>query len=576
MKIPWTYLFCAFLCLGVVSCDYVRSWSTSERKSVSSTGGNEQSRLLSSAVYPVGGGTQYSGGQNVGDASKYNTSASPCALNQQNCKTEVVQSIANICPTGYIYDRNQCVRSEVNIQRAEKLLHCKAGFQMINGQCVSHGSQSSGVAAFKSCPSGYNLYGNMCYPIQSPVRPIEPVMPVVQPVQPIQPGTQCPHGYTWNGVNCDQYVPTCQGPPCAYGQITQPQCGGYLGVCPMVQSCCPPIPPPFPPPITPPFPPPITPPFSPSIPPPAPIPPTIDCPPGYVLMNNWCFIQGPDIIIVAPIESCPNEYYFVNGECVKSVVIIITKPPITCPPGSILTALGCVIYTCCNETQPTTNCTITPCPKPCPPCPPQPCPTSEQGSSNLTNYINNDNPVNVTNNVNVNTSTNIVIHLSTDSQQATIDHDGNSSVITFRPHVVPIPDPVPQPNCCTVASPRMCRRAEGGSWSCFHRKKEVCSSMCERPRIYIRPRRPVYHHQVLVTVPMRRRIPMPIYPDMHDCSGCYNRGYCSEYCSSYDCGSSDCSYMGQENYCHQYGGDFCSEDYGCLDEEYCSGGSVDY
>ncbi|XP_059621768.1 uncharacterized protein LOC132265207 [Phlebotomus argentipes] len=409
---------------------------------------------------------------------------------------------------------------------------------------------------------------SLCYP-ENP-----PVPPTVSP--PVSPPT-CPYGYVWNGAQCQITTPTCPANyyyanNLCYPYQTTPTspCQTapnpvYCGVSQMSNPCCvvptqsvaPPIHPVFPttPPVITPKPP-VTP-----VPPLNPIHPRLECPTGFVLKNGKCiYIQvSPPTL---PYQKCYPGFILKNGECVWENAKIITKPPtIDCPPGTQMTPSGqCIRLTCVGGTT-VNNCTNNPsgdC-----------CGGTTHGTNHISNWINNHNPVNVTTNVNANSSSHVTVYLTSSGEYNVSSSGGGEggggvSTVTYVTQA-----PAPE-KCCTVMSPRMCKTMEGGSWGCFHRKKEVCSSMCVRPQIYLRPRRPIYRPPIVVVPPRRSRPCRGCnYRMQHDCSGCYGHGYCPQYCSAYECQSSDCGYMNQESYCNEYGGEFCSSSYGCLDGEYC-------
>ncbi|XP_055709732.1 uncharacterized protein K04H4.2 [Phlebotomus papatasi] len=499
------------------------------------------------------------------------------------CTTSIVGPITKRCPVGYVLDNYICVRTQVISKTSEKIIKCYEGYHLSNGQCVRYSTSFTQHPLQYICPTGYTLNGNLCYPI---VIDNPPVQPPVNQHPTFPPSTQgqlvqqpqCPAGFSYNGANCVQYIPNC---PTGYqysGRMCYPSCQGQITTnpCPYTQPqstpcsyqncptsqqinpCC-------------------GSPTNPQVPPTVPvqpIPATPQCPPGLILTGNTCSQRITEPDTVPPYEACPDGYENINNECRRNDVDVNRiQPEIVCPEGSKQTAHGCVIEKCVNTTQ---NCVNTP------PSGPTSWPSYSSGTNHLSNYITNHNPVNVTSNVNANSTSHVIVHLS--NGETRVISDGEEKIIYVTPQTpvypvtIPVPTPAPAPvpfpeKCCTVVSPRMCKVVQNGTWGCFHRRKEVCSSICDRPKIYLRPRQPVYRPPIMVVPPMRQRVSSCrgcSYQTAHDCSGCYSRGYCPQYCSRYACSSSsECGYMNQESYCQEQGGEFCSQEYGCLEGDYC-------
>lgn len=287
-----------------------------------------------------------------------------------------------------------------------------------------------------------------------------------------------------------------------------PFCHGQIPTnpCPYTQqsnSCCGPI---IPVTVTP-----LEPQTLPPVSPTSPIPATSECPPGFFQTGDTCSgkIIQPDTML--PIETCPDGYENINNECRKNVVDISKiQPETVCPEGSKQTVYGCIVEKCVNTTQ---NCVNTH------PSGPTSWPGHSSGTNHLSNYITNHNPVNVTSNVNANSTSHVIVHLSDGETRVVGDGQDKVIYVTQKPLVYPatIPTPtsapVPTPGkCCTVVSPRMCKVMQDGTWGCFHRRKEVCSNICDRPLIYLRPRQPNYRPPIMVLPPMRQRV--------SSCRGC--------------------------------------------------------
>uniref|UniRef100_A0A1B0C977 Uncharacterized protein n=1 Tax=Lutzomyia longipalpis TaxID=7200 RepID=A0A1B0C977_LUTLO len=540
------------------------------------------------------------------------------ALSNNQCISSTVRTITAEkligCSSGYTMQNNQCVRTTSSQTTASYV--CPEGYTLSGNLCYP--------------PQGPVL------PPTPPILPPPPPPSVPQQICPtgytfngatcVQNIPQCPTGYQFSGGMCHPVCQTQTGgwnygqtvnPPCAY-----PNAVSYIGVqrnnpcltnpvpsIPVqsfpvqsfpvqsfpvqpVQPCGPPVPPyvppvpPYVPPVQPIIPPvqPIIPPVQPIVPPVQPIPetppvqplppisPTLKCPPEYELIDGLC--KDKLIQVERPIEQCPMGFILINNECRKDIVDVIKSPvELGCPEGTTYTPEGCVRQTCVNQNQNQT------CVYPTFPTYPH---TNEHFSSSnpLSNSINNHNPINVTSNVNANSTNHVIVHLYTQEGETRVvtgtDGKHTETVIPQPPKPTPPVEPRPpvheEDKCCTIVSPRICKPQQDSSWRCFHRRKQVCSPMCDRQVMYLRPPRPVYQPPVMVVPPMRTR---PCnhcsYRTMHDCSGCQmKRGYCPQYCSSYQCSSaSECGYMNQDSYCNEYGGEMCSSDYGCLEGEYC-------
>lgn len=140
-------------------------------------------------------------------------------------------------------------------------------------------------------------------------------------------------------------------------------------------------------------------------------------------------------------------------------------------------------------------------------------------------------------------------------------------------------------SCCSVISPRICRRTSnksGAQWQCYNYKYKRCGSICTKPKIQLHPQKSSFVEPLLTMPPPPKRLfklirshsirPTRIGMCSHflledseflirfgfkcfiwsfsDCSGCLNGSFaCSSDCFAYDCNTADCEFVDQDDFC---------------------------
>lgn len=63
--------------------------------------------------------------------------------------------------------------------------------------------------------------------------------------------------------------------------------------------------------------------------------------------------------------------------------------------------------------------------------------------------------------------------------------------------------------CCSIISPRICRRLSHNSdtqWQCYNNNYRRCGSFCTKPKMYLRPKSVVYNEPLLIMPPAPKRL----------------------------------------------------------------------
>lgn len=532
------------------------------------------------------------------------------------------------CPDGYELIAGQCVRSKLTQVTAEKTYSCPPNYYLINNRCESTSGKTIYIAPNTTCPAGAVLRNGMCvvdvvdrcpHGFKFDGLQCTKIMPVcssgyylqndmcwpINPQPPIHPPVYRPPVY--------QHSYPCGQPPCVQQPCMTPSCQTGPQVVPVR-------------PITPISPSMFTPPSAPN----RLTRPSIVCPHHYQYDGYRCIRVINDTITVPPQSRCPEGYSLDEyGECVKATTSTITIPPqLSCPEGYIMQGNGCYKETIIDRPVPCVSSTCPPTRIEMPTNGPSPDQTRRMS---FASSINNHVPINVTTNTISNNNHPVTIHMTgsasskpTDCKTSTVAEPHR---ITCEP--VPVieisePQPSPSPPCCKVVSPRICRRQERNDWNCYHRQTQQCGHFCTQPRMYLRPEQPVFRPRLAVMPPM----PRPIYPVprqngktdtrpksgawppittyhrqyaitgicptgvmyspggrgqrsimnflrfnvdhlfVTDCSQC-GYGVCPSYCGQYDCQGS-CNYVSQRSFCSENGGNACTQDFGCMDGDFCS------
>lgn len=64
-------------------------------------------------------------------------------------------------------------------------------------------------------------------------------------------------------------------------------------------------------------------------------------------------------------------------------------------------------------------------------------------------------------------------------------------------------------NCCTIRSPRLCRRKmhnRNEQWQCYHQQYRRCGEFCTKPTLYLRPKKTTFVEPLLIIPPPPRRL----------------------------------------------------------------------
>lgn len=64
-------------------------------------------------------------------------------------------------------------------------------------------------------------------------------------------------------------------------------------------------------------------------------------------------------------------------------------------------------------------------------------------------------------------------------------------------------------HCCTIMSPRMCRRRvynRNVQWQCYHHQYRRCGDFCTKPKLYMRPKKSIFVEPLLIMPPPPRRL----------------------------------------------------------------------
>ena len=281
------------------------------------------------------------------------------------------------------------------------------------------------------------------------------------------------------------------------------------------------------------------------------------CQPGYIFVNGKCEI---------PNAKCPENYYYSQGFChpiesqkIVPIVIPTMAPyeidipvPETLEPENVTQIIPIKTTTTERpwttttrrpdtttswwprptttrrpETTTTTTSTTTTTPK----WPQyenttteQPTSTTEKPCSIPTSCTTQpkvlviNNVIDRPNTVHVKHENNVFVHIKKGKNgKSIVIKNGNLTVYedptTERPKTRPTTSRTTteepeedEENCCTVVSPRMCRKQEN-EWVCFHRKHQTCGPICTSETIYLKPRRPVNRPPYFI-IPPRPMFPL--------------------------------------------------------------------
>ncbi|EDW13832.2 uncharacterized protein LOC6572229 [Drosophila mojavensis] len=338
----------------------------------------------------------------------------------------------------------------------------------------------------------------------------------------------------------------------------------------------------------------------------------MECPQGYSAINGMCYSTSrcqegyrlhtdgmchlinpaPCPYDTKPIITTPSPYYQMPTTSTSTSTTTTTPAPeeepiisydpvpigdpdeqARCPPGSIYFRDECRKILCTRGEYYDGRCLSPACPmgtvwwrKQC------------QKPGYITTVLEIDNVINnkhefrtATENVNkVEYKTIKPYDPSTDQSHAYVESKVNSVVKTTTP------DSLTQQlsaSCCTVNSPRICRKY-GVKWVCFNQKRKLCDpKVCTSPVIYLKPPEIVeLDNPRMLVMPPNPPISSCMTPDclesaILNCSGCAQglRESCSTGCYYYFCPSNRCEFKESEDFCAIYPGEFgCNKNYGCI------------
>ncbi|XP_053680210.1 uncharacterized protein LOC128731134 [Anopheles nili] len=310
------------------------------------------------------------------------------------------------------------------------------------------------------------------------------------------------------------------------------------------------------------------------------------CNPGYSEYQGNCFLTSP-------ISSCPPGSIMFGGICreaVPATETFIVVPPlrVTLITPELPDPLDPIYADNDDRDEDDDNDEINSSPI-----------KNKHLNISYEKIVQNDNVINNETTHNTENINNIVVHITrkmvngavksiviknneTTVHEEKIESDQDALDSNCTLEAVTTEAPAKDLPCCTIVSPRLCRRQQEKEndprWVCFHRKQYVCDKVCTAKVMYLRPRHPSFRHPWLVMPPMvnsqfyRRKqylrtgkidtsqkahLPTLKTAVIADCSGCLRgQNRCHPNCYTYDCmHNNSCSFVQQETFCkdkHDY------------------------
>lgn len=497
--------------------------------------------------------------------------------------TACVNKKSENCPQDYVWRNNHCVLSrticpenfELDGRSCVPRRVCPNNYFWEDGRCVQ-------TTSTPVCQFGWRWNGNVCE--IGEIRCQKGYVLNANRNSCVYERTTCPRGFTEGRNGCVKQDPVCQpeysfSASSGFCEKISHRCGeGFFlenGRCISVDIRCPvgsrrvgdtcirPQPPKKDPTTT----------VKPKI--------KYHCPEGYTYHDRMCY------------RCSDSNRTLCNWQCIPRTRPCHNPSPYPCHPHN--PSYPCTQYPN-NPSQPTININIH---------------TNDHGSprsssSNGYNIVNNIEPINNTivnfnnvshpvtlNNVNQNNiyiysniqcpdgSIGTSIVKNNETTNGCVDVKSSTTEGSIPKNSTTVPE-----KCCEIVTPRQCKQRNEGQWACTHRRHKFCGSFCFAERLYLKPRETTYNNKVLTIAPTNSKAPVspcfgrrcPQYGkqiqksklkyfatigtqnhlSISDCSGCTDGSFnCSAQCYTYPCNHDECSYLDQEDFCGNVGGQIC-------------------